>query len=108
VAHQVGIRARLVDQGTLGQDRAIALAHRLALGLEQQRFAEALRGDDQDRLGARGIAEIGDLVVEMQQLAAELVEVLRLDVLGIYHPRFHRTLPGRRGGDPECCFRAAR
>ncbi len=93
VAHQVRIGARLVDQGPLGQDRAIALPHRLALGLEEQRLAEALGGDDQDRLGGRRIEKVGDLVVEVQQLAAELVEVLRLDVLGIDHPRFHRVLP---------------
>ena len=41
----------------------------------------------------RRIEKVGDLVVEVQQLAAELVEILRLDVLGIDSPRFHRGSP---------------
>jgi hypothetical protein len=96
VAHQVGIGARLVDQGALGEHRAVALPHRLALGLEQQRLAEALGRDDQHLLGGRGIEEVGDLVVEMQELTAELIEILRLDVLRIDHPRFHLTPSTRR------------
>jgi hypothetical protein len=63
------------------------------LVLQQQRLAEALGRDDQHHLGGRGIEKIGDLVVEMQQLTAELVKVLRLDILGIDHPRFHQTFP---------------
>jgi hypothetical protein len=98
MAHQVRIGARLVDQGALGEHRAVALAHRLALGLEQQGLAEALGRDHQHLLGGRGIEEVGDLVVEMQELAAELVEVLRLDVLGVDHPRLHRPFP-RLGRD---------
>ena len=89
MAHQVGIGARLVDQGALGQHGPVALAHRLALGLEQQRLAEALGGDDQHLLGGRGIEEVGDLVVEMQQLAVELVEILGVDVLCVDNPRLH-------------------
>ena len=46
-----------------------------------------------------GIEEVGDLVVEMQQLAAELIQVLRLDVFGIDHPRFHDPPPDRLGRD---------
>ena len=101
VAHQVRIGARLVDQGALGQHRAVALAHRLALGLEQQRLAEALGRDDQHLLGGRGIEEVGDLVVEMQELAAELVQVLRLDVLRIDHPRFHSKTPPVPSASPS-------
>ncbi len=74
--------------------------------LEEQRLAEALGGDDQHLLGGRGVEEVGDLVVEMQELAAELVEVLRLDVLRIDHPGFH-VIPlnlrwPRRSTSPRC------
>ena len=102
VAHQVGIGAGLVDQRPLGEHGAVALPHRLALGLEQQRLAKALGGDDQHLLGRGGVEEVGDLAVEMQELAVELVQVLRLDVLRVDHPRL-QWLPQDGGLDLERC-----
>ena len=99
MAHQVGVGAGLVDQRPLGEHGAVALPHRLALGLEQQRLAEALGRYDQHLLGRGRIEEIGDLVVQVQQLAVELVEILGLDVLRVDDPRLQRLLPNQPPSD---------
>src|SRR5438270_251008 len=80
---------RLVEQAAARQARGLAFALvEDALGLEQQRLAEALGADDDELVVAPGCEEGVDLGRAVQQ---RVVEVLGdADVVGIDGPGAHR------------------